>query len=618
MTSKTKLAIACQGGGSHTAFTAGVLKKFLENNVQEKYDLVGLSGTSGGALCATLCWVGLLEAARGRTSRPVYQRLLNFWRANTAVTAWERSLNNFTLQFLRLQDSSALPAFAPNPYSLQGTLKGLMSMTPRKEYLDFEQLLNNHIPFGEIPSLIQPDSPRLFLGAVNILSGEFKTFDSKKGEINIEAIRASAAIPNVFTAVQIGDGMYWDGLFSENPPIGCFLARDGELAEPEERPEEVWVVLINPKERDTEPTTAQEISDRRNELSGNLSLFQEIRFIETVNKWVEGGAFKSDFVLENELKPVRVRFIAMSKEIADGLDYVSKLDRSPSFIEMLIEDGENQGQKFWESLPKAASEETAVTARPMAAPMTVPRPPAPVEPEATAEPTPAPVEPEATVEPTQPSVLSFNGTDAKIDVPYNQLLNPESFTIEAWAKVTGGRNYRSVVTSRNDPPLAGYIFYVSSSNAWEFWLGSGEKWNVVGGPTVEPNVWTHLAGSYDRSSQTMRFYINSKEVGFLTWVDFQANDIRPLRIGAGATEEEGKHWFAGEIAEVRLWDGARSSEAIASLMSRRLTGSETDLLAYWPMDEGVELTILDETENNNHGAISGNAVWVESDLPLSN
>jgi NTE family protein len=603
MTSKTKLAIACQGGGSHTAFTAGVLKKLLENKVQEKYDLVGLSGTSGGALCATLSWVGLLEAAQGRTSRPVYQRLLNFWRANTAVTAWERALNNFTLQFLRLQDSTVLPAFAPNPYSLQGTLKGLMSMTPRKEYLDFEQLLKNHIPFQEIPSLIQPDSLHLFLGAVNVLSGEFKTFDSKKGEINTEAVRASAAIPNVFTAVQIGDGMYWDGLFSENPPIGCFLASDGELVEPEERPEEIWVILVNPKERDTEPTTAQEILDRRNELSGNLSLFQEIRFIETVNKWVEGGAFKSDFVSDNQLQPVRVRFITMSKEVADGLDYASKLDRSPAFIEMLIEEGENQAQKFWESLPKVAPGPTAVTARPTATPMTVPPPPTPVEPEATADTPP-------------PFVLSFNGIDAKIDVPYDRLLNPESFTIEVWAKVTGGHNYRSVVTSRNDPPLEGYIFYVSSSNAWEFWLGSGEKWNVVGGPTVEPKVWTHLAGSYDRSSQTMGFYINSKEVGFLTGVNFQANSTRPLRIGAGATEEGGKHWFAGEIAEVRLWEGARSSEAIAALMSRRLGGGEPGLLAYWPLDEGVELAILDETENNNHGAISGSAVWIESDLPV--
>ncbi|NEP47043.1 MAG: hypothetical protein F6K35_50835 [Okeania sp. SIO2H7] len=228
-------------------------------------------------------------------------------------------------------------------------------MTPRKEYLDFEQLLSDRIPFQEIPSLIQPDSPRLFLGAVNVLSGEFKTFDSKKGEIDIEAVRASAAIPNVFTAVQIGDGMYWDGLFAENPPIGCFLTKEGELVEAEERPEELWVILVNPKKRDTEPTTAQEILDRRNELSGHLSLSQEMRFIDIINKWIERGVFKSDFVSSKQLKPIQVRFITMSKEVSDGLDYVSKLDRSPAFIEMLIEEGENRAQHFWESLPQEPS-----------------------------------------------------------------------------------------------------------------------------------------------------------------------------------------------------------------------------------------------------------------------
>jgi len=41
-----KIAIACQGGGSHTAFTAGVLKRILKEN-EKKYDIIALSGTSG-------------------------------------------------------------------------------------------------------------------------------------------------------------------------------------------------------------------------------------------------------------------------------------------------------------------------------------------------------------------------------------------------------------------------------------------------------------------------------------------------------------------------------------------------------------------------------------------
>lgn len=351
MAGKKKLAIACQGGGSHTAFTAGVLKKLLERRVHKEYSLIGLSGTSGGALCATLVWIGLLEEAKGKKG-PVYERLVNFWQANTAISAWEKALNNFTIQLLKLQDSGIIPSFAANPYSQEGTLKSLISMTPRKEYLDFQQLLLNHIPFLEIPKMVQPDSTRLLLGAVNILTGAFKAFDSKLGEISVEAVRASAAIPNVFTAVQIGDGLYWDGLFSENPPISAFLtkATEDELVDPQDRPEELWVVLVNPKERDTEPKTAQDILDRRNELSGNLSLFQEVRFIETINRWIDQGMFTKEFIQKKQLKPIKVRFIGMSHEVGDNLDYVSKLDRDPAFINMLIEDGEKQAQLFWDEM----------------------------------------------------------------------------------------------------------------------------------------------------------------------------------------------------------------------------------------------------------------------------
>ena len=67
---KTKIAIACQGGGTHTAFTAGALKHLLENDIHSKHQIVGLTGTSGGAVCATAALYGLLKAANGGTEPP--------------------------------------------------------------------------------------------------------------------------------------------------------------------------------------------------------------------------------------------------------------------------------------------------------------------------------------------------------------------------------------------------------------------------------------------------------------------------------------------------------------------------------------------------------------------
>lgn len=57
----TKIAIACQGGGSHTAFTAGALQRLLPEIARPEYELVGFSGTSGGAVCALLGWYGHVD-----------------------------------------------------------------------------------------------------------------------------------------------------------------------------------------------------------------------------------------------------------------------------------------------------------------------------------------------------------------------------------------------------------------------------------------------------------------------------------------------------------------------------------------------------------------------------
>ena len=76
---RKRVAVACQGGGSHTAFTAGVLRGLLRDTPPH-VDIVALSGTSGGAICAALAWDGLL---RGEPARAC-NRLQEFWESMSA------------------------------------------------------------------------------------------------------------------------------------------------------------------------------------------------------------------------------------------------------------------------------------------------------------------------------------------------------------------------------------------------------------------------------------------------------------------------------------------------------------------------------------------------------
>jgi NTE family protein len=343
--SDTRIAIACQGGGSHTAFIAGVLKKLLERDVHKHYHIAGFSGTSGGAICALLVWYGMLREAGGMADESVYQRLTAFWKDNTATLYWEKMWNTWVVALLRLQESGAMPQFKVSPYnvSLSWMLDEFTDLSPRRDFFDLKGLLTRYVDFEEIPTLMQPASPSLLLGAVNVLSGDFKVFDSRQNEISAEAVLASTAIPTLSKAVHINREAYWDGLFSENPPISAFV----EGVDVQEKPDEIWIIQINPSDRRSVPESIGDILDRRNELAGNLSLHQEIGFIQTVNRWIGKGFTNAH---RQAYKPIILRRVMMSHELIHRLDSVSKMDRSPLLIERLMADGEHQGELFLDDL----------------------------------------------------------------------------------------------------------------------------------------------------------------------------------------------------------------------------------------------------------------------------
>jgi NTE family protein len=337
MATKTTLAIACQGGGSHTAFTAGVLKALFAAGVHQRYEIVGLSGTSGGAICATLAWQGLLWTS-GQDRGALGRGLDAFWGDVAAWLPWERVLNDWALRILRLQDNGLVPSFASYPSS-DAMVRGVWrALSPRRGFLDLRALLEEHIDFDGLARLVGPSSPVLMLGAVDVLSGKFKRFDSRRGEISADAVLASAAIPSLFPAVEIAGRHYWDGLFAENPPLFSLAYAC--------RPDAIWIIRINPAHRRDVPITSGAIIDRTNELSGDIVLRNATAFLRLLNRWYRAGAFRPEFAERHRFKPVTIRTIGMDRRIADDLDHASKLDRDPALIARLMAEGRRQAADF--------------------------------------------------------------------------------------------------------------------------------------------------------------------------------------------------------------------------------------------------------------------------------
>lgn len=307
-----RIAIACQGGGSHTAFTAGAMKTILrEIKNRPDLEIVALSGASGGAICALLAWYGLLK-----NDTDFSLKLIDtFWERNSALSLDQVWLNAWVVWGARMKSILPLPEISPYSFPSWGQSQ-------------LRSLLLELVKFVEIPALSGADTlPMLLVGATDVLTGEFKTF--KNDEIGVSEILASTAVPSLFPAVETNKGVYWDGLFSENPPVSDLTDAD---------PDQIWVIRINPKERAARPVVTDDIIDRRNELSGNLSLNKELNFIEKVNTWLNDGTMVS-----TKYKPIAIKEIEMKED----LDYASKLDRSPALIGRLMKLGEAQALDFF-------------------------------------------------------------------------------------------------------------------------------------------------------------------------------------------------------------------------------------------------------------------------------
>lgn len=317
-----RVAIACQGGGSHTAFTAGVLNRLFEDGLGG-YEVVGLSGTSGGAVCALLAWYALREGDPAGAGH----LLQEFWADNSATTPWEQLLNASIMLAGDLQQFVVMPAVSP--------YESLFADAGAEE---FKRLLARRVDFDRLGPGSGDGQPMLLIGAVDVMSGEFRAFDSRRDRITADTVLASAAIPTLFRAVHLDGGVYWDGLFSQNPPIRELL---------DVMPDEIWVIQINPTQRDAEPQTTLDIADRRNELAGNLSLYQELHFIEKIDELLEAGILSD----EAGYKGIVIRIIELSpSRVTRSLSVRSKLNRNPAFIRDLISHGGTQADEFLTAL----------------------------------------------------------------------------------------------------------------------------------------------------------------------------------------------------------------------------------------------------------------------------
>jgi NTE family protein len=147
-----------------------------------------------------------------------------------------------------------------------------------------------------------------------------------------------------------------------NPPVRDLPDAGRGHSNAGEPPDEIWAILINPIRYRGEPTRMDTIRDRRNELAANISFQQEVTFIGKINELVLERQLVED-PKTKKYTPIKIRVITMADEVADTLDYESKLSRNPDAIDHLFEHGQHQATEFLRDLKHpAADNRTALPA----------------------------------------------------------------------------------------------------------------------------------------------------------------------------------------------------------------------------------------------------------------
>ena len=276
-----RINLALQGGGSHGAFTWGVLDALLEDG---RVIFDGISGTSAGAMNAVAMAHGFALAA-GKPQADAREQarlsLAKFWDGIVTMGALGSTLAKaqrapFELLFGGLASNQSPSQWLADAFASVWSVSVSPYQSNPLDINPLQNFLDRQIDFERLASY---KALKVFVVATRVTTGKAEIFSGER--LTSRAVMASACLPTVFRAVEIEGDYFWDGGYSGNPAIHPLIYQCDSR--------DIVLVQLNPIRRDTLPTTSTSILDRLNEISFNAALVAEMRAIDFVQRLLAQG-----------------------------------------------------------------------------------------------------------------------------------------------------------------------------------------------------------------------------------------------------------------------------------------------------------------------------------------
>lgn len=308
--------LALQGGGSHGAFSWGVLDRLLED---PRVEIEGITGASAGAMNAVALAAGYADGER-EEARASLRRFWNGVLVEARTSPLQRSPLEMLLGGWNMDASPGYVMFdlvtrVASPYDLNPfNLNPLRDLVVK--LIDFDRVRKSKV--------------KVFISATNVETGRARVWD--KQDMTAEHVMASACLPWLFKAVEIDGVPYWDGGFTGNPALWPLFEQCAS--------DDVVLVQINPVRRPGAPTTARDIINRVNEITFNAALLHDLRAMDFVARLIEAGRLEG-----TGYRRMLMHIIADEKSLAE-LGASSKFNVEPEFIDMLFSKGREAAETW--------------------------------------------------------------------------------------------------------------------------------------------------------------------------------------------------------------------------------------------------------------------------------
>lgn len=202
----------------------------------------------------------------------------------------------------------------------------------------------------------------------------------------------------------------------------------------------------------------------------------------------------------------------------------------------------------------------------------------------------------------QPSLYIDCGNDEQFNLG-------SELSLEVWARAHTFAENRKMMgkIEYHDPIDNGYVFGFENLHVYaEYFNPTKQEVPRPGDGPMEPDSsFVHLVTTYSVSSGKIQSYVNgvlSGETSMFPNTAIVSND-RPFIIG-NAPWDLLSFQFYGDMDEVRVWNKALSQEEINARMHNELSGTESNLVAYYNFNEANGSLIPDKSTNGFNGILS--------------